>query len=106
MAIFYTWNILCLLNARFLSYKLKSELYIEMLNEFFIIIMLYHLLVFNDFNSPQRSKNMVGYSMMGFMLLNMLLNFLLIVGSCLRELFKTLRTKYYTWKHKKLLKRL
>jgi hypothetical protein len=77
-----------------------------MVNEFFIIIMLYHLLVFNDFNSPQRSKNLVGYSMMGVMLLNMLFNFLLIIGSCLKELCKTLRTKYYKWRHKKLLKRL
>jgi hypothetical protein len=106
MAIFYTWNILCLLNANFLSYKLKSELYTDMINEFFIIIILYHLLVFNDFNSPLRSKNMVGFSMIVVMLLNMVLNFTLIMISNLRQIYRVLRTKYYTWKRDRLLQKI
>jgi hypothetical protein len=38
-----------MLNSWFLSYHLKGEFYTEMLNEFFIVLMLYHLLVFTDF---------------------------------------------------------
>ena len=42
-----------MLNNKYLSFKLKSEAYTEHINEFFIVIMLYQLLVFNDKDSSQ-----------------------------------------------------
>jgi hypothetical protein len=44
--------------------------------------------------------------MMAVMLLNMVFNFTLIFVSSIRQLFVTLKTKYYTWKRKRLLIRL
>jgi hypothetical protein len=103
VAIFYTWNLVCLLNSKFLSFKLKSELHTEMINEFFIVIMLYHLLVFNDYSSAQRSKNVVGFSMIVVMVVNMVFNFTLIIASNFGQLYKVLRTKYHIWKRDRLL---
>ena len=106
VAIFYSWNAVCLLNFMFLSYKLKSDLYSEMINEFFIVVMLYCLLAFSDFTSNQRAKNFMGFSIMAVMLLNMVYNFTLIIASSIRQLIVKLKTKYYTWKRKRLLIRL
>ncbi len=44
--------------------------------------------------------------MMAVMLLNMVFNFTLIFVSSIRQLFVTLKTKYYTWRRKRLLIRL
>ena len=95
-----------MLNNRYLSFKLKSEAYTEHINEFFIVIMLYHLLVFNDSDSSQLAKNYVGWSMMGVMLLNMIFNFTLIFISKIGQLYKALRTRYFTWKRDRLLQKI
>ena len=95
-----------MLNNRYLSFKLKSEAYTEHINEFFIVIMLYHLLVFNDSDSSQLAKNYVGWSMMEVMLLNMIFNFTLIFISQIGQLYKALRTKYFTWKRDRLLQKI
>ena len=43
---------------------------------------------------------------MAVMLLNMVYNFTLIIASSIRQLIVKLKTKYYTWKRKRLLIRL
>ena len=106
MVMFYSWNVICLLNSRLLRYKLKSELYTDMVNEFFIVIILYNLFVFSDYLSDQKAKNLMGFAMIGVMLLNMVFNFTLIISSSLAQLYRVLRTKYYTWKRARLLKKL
>jgi hypothetical protein len=68
--------------------------------------MLYCLLAFSDFTSNQRSKNFMGFSIVAVMLLNMVYNFTLIIVSSIRQLIVTLKTKYYTWRRKRLLIRL
>ena len=95
-----------MLNSRLLRFRLKSVLYTEMINEFFIVTLLYNLLVFTDYTSDQRAKNYVGYSMMVVMVLNMVFNFTLILASNLGELYKVLRTKYYRWKRARMIKKL
>jgi hypothetical protein len=106
MIMFYTWNVICLLNSRLLRYKLKSEFYTDMVNEFFIVIMLYNLFIFSDYLSDQKAKNLMGFAMIGVMLLNMVFNFTLIISSSLAKLYRVLRTKYYTWKRARLLNKL
>ena len=106
ISIFYTWNLVCILNSLSLRYYIKGELYTEMINEFFIVLILYNLLIFTEFAPDPRSKNLMGFSMMVVMLVNMAFNFTLIIVSNLRKLIKTLRTKYLTWKRARLLKKL
>jgi hypothetical protein len=48
----------------------------------------------------------MGFSIMAVMLLNMVYNFTLIIVSSIRQLIVTLKTKYYTWRRKRLLIRL
>ena len=44
--------------------------------------------------------------MMGVMLLNMIFNFTLIFFSQTGQLYKTLRTRYFTWKRNRLLQKI
>ena len=106
MVIFYTWNITNLLNSRFLTYKLKSDLYTDLVNEFFLVLLLYNLLVFSDIVSDQRAKNYVGYAIIAVILLNIVFNFTLIMSLNLAQLIRGLKTKYYTWKRNRLFQRL
>ena len=80
MIIFYTWNITNLLNSRFLIYKLKSDLYADLVNEFFLVLLLYNLLVFSDIVSDQRAQNYVGYAIIVVIILNIVFNFTLIIS--------------------------
>lgn len=106
IAIFYSWNVVNILNSITLRFKLKGEMFSEMLNEFFIVMLLYHLLVFTDYISEQRAKDLIGWSMVATMLLNMFFNFALIITSALQSLYKDLRLKYWKWKRNRLLARL
>lgn len=106
ITIFYSWNFVNLLNSISLRFKLKLEMYTEMVNEFFIVILLYHLLVFTDYISDQKAKNLIGWSMVATMLLNMFFNFTLIITSALGGLYKDLRLKYWTWKKNRLMAKL
>ena len=77
-----------------------------MVNEFFIVIILYNLCAFSDYHSDQKGKNLMGFVLIGVILLNMVFNFTLIISSSLSQLYRVLRTKYYTWKRARLLKKL
>jgi hypothetical protein len=81
MVIFYSWNITNMLNSQFLLYKLKSDLYTDMVNEFFLVLVMYNLLVFSDIISDQRAKNYLGYAIIAVILLNIVFNFTLIISS-------------------------
>jgi hypothetical protein len=81
MVIFYSWNITNMLNSHFLLYKLKSDLYTDMVNEFFLVLVMYNLLVFSDIISDQRAKNYLGYAIIAVILLNIVFNFTLIISS-------------------------
>jgi hypothetical protein len=81
MVIFYSWNITNMLNSQFLLYKLKSDLYTDMVNEFFLVLVMYNLLVFSDIISDQRAKNYLGYALIAVILLNIVFNFTLIISS-------------------------
>jgi hypothetical protein len=70
-----------MLNSQFLLYKLKSDLYTDMVNEFFLVLVMYNLLVFSDIISDQRAKNYLGYAIIAVILLNIVFNFTLIISS-------------------------
>ena len=70
-----------MLNSQFLLYKLKSDLYTDMVNEFFLVLVMYNLLVFSDIISDQRAKNYLGYALIAVILLNIVFNFTLIISS-------------------------
>ena len=70
-----------MLNSQFLLYKLKSDLYTDMVNEFFLVLVMYNLLVFSDIMSDQRAKNYLGYALIAVILLNIVFNFTLIISS-------------------------
>jgi hypothetical protein len=70
-----------MLNSHFLLYKLKSDLYTDMVNEFFLVLVMYNLLVFSDIISDQRAKNYLGYAIIAVILLNIVFNFTLIISS-------------------------
>ena len=75
-------------------------------NEAFVAIMNYHILCFADFIQEEPTREFMGFSMIGFVCLNLLTNIGSIMSGEIKKSCISLRTKYWKWKLEKVKKRL
>jgi hypothetical protein len=65
------------------------------------MIMTYHLICFADLISDEPTRNLIGWSMIGSISLNLVVNFTFIMFCALKKSFYKLRLKYYKYRLKK-----
>lgn len=82
----------------------KTTSFFQQFNEVFVAITNYHLMCFADFVKDERTRNIVGMSMIVCAGLNMLINMVYIMFGAIKDAWRKLRIKYFTWKLKRLLK--
>ena len=75
-------------------------------NEVFIAIMNYHILCFADFIQDEPTRELMGFSMIGFVCFNLLTNIGSIMFGEIKKVCISFRLKYYRWKLKKIKKRI
>ena len=85
-------------------YKSNTHHFFEMFNEAFIFIFNYHLMCCADFIKEQETLYLMGWSMIFFISLNLLVNLTFIMFGVFKELFNKYRLKYYKKKHARLTK--
>lgn len=62
------------------------------------MILMYHMICFADLVTDETSRGYIGWSMVGFMVLNILFNFCIILKDTLSDLIKS--GKLWWWKRK------
>lgn len=80
--------------------------FFEMFNECSIALTNYHMMCFADFVQDDATRNIFGWSMIGIVSGNLVINVLYIVVGAVKDTYFKLRTKYYQWKNKNLKARL
>ena len=65
------------------------------MNELFVVTLQYHMMCFNNFVVDSTMRNYLGWSMIGTMMLNILINFGIIIFDTLKEAYYKLRLKYW-----------
>ena len=71
------------------------------MNEFFILLLVYHLICFADFVNEVHTRNILGWSMIATMMTNIAINFSFILYGSFRNAYLKCKTKYWERKHKK-----
>jgi hypothetical protein len=77
---------------------------LEFFNEATILICCYHTFLFTDFVDDPIMRYSMGYSLIGFTVLNIAVNICLMMmetGKSLLRVFKVIRFKYRGWRHRK-----
>jgi hypothetical protein len=64
-------------------------------NELFVLIMNYHILCFADLIQDERAREVMGFSMIVFLCLNLLTNIGSIMFGEIKKIYFKLRLKYY-----------
>lgn len=87
-------------------YALPSKRFFEQFNEVFVAITNYHLMCFADFVQDERTRNIVGWSMIGCVSLNLFINIGFIMVGAIKDSYFKLRKRYYERKLRLLKKRM
>ena len=74
----------------------------DMMNECFIAILLYHIICFADFIKEDETRNIVGYSMIVVLMLNIAINFATVLTDAIKQLYQSCRKRYLRKKYKRL----
>jgi hypothetical protein len=85
-------------------YTTKNKTFFEQFNEFFIAIIIYHLMCFADTMPDIGAQNTIGWSMIVAVLFNLLFNIFYIMFLAIKDMKIKLLTKFYNWKITKLKK--
>ena len=97
MVCIYTWVATIILNG-YLMFKLPRDFIMDQTNEFFIMILMYHMICFADLVTDETTRGYIGWSMVGTMCLNILFNFGVILKDSISDLIKSVRL--WWWKRK------
>lgn len=87
-------------------YHNKKYFRFQVFNEVSIWFCLYHMICFNDFVKDRAMMNMLGYSAVVTLTLNLVINFSSILKDLVVDSYKKLRLKYFTNKRLNLIKKL
>lgn len=80
----------------------RANAFFQQFNECFIMITNYHLMCFADFIQDEPTRTTVGWSMIAFVTLNLLINIGYIMFGGIKKGCRTGMIKYYNWKIGKL----
>ena len=89
-----------------LPFHLPRDRRIEYFNEVSILICSYHLFLFTDFVDDADTRYQIGYSMIAFTSLNILVNLLLLVFTTMGQIVKTLKQVRQKYRITNLTKKL
>ena len=95
MTITYSWCAIIIMTGHIQPFKDPRDYFIDCMNELFILLLIYHLICFADFVKDYQTQTYVGWSMVSVMMLNIAINFTIILWGSIVKLYKTLRTKYW-----------
>lgn len=90
MVCIYTWVATIIFNG-YLLFKNPRDFIMEQTNEFFIMILLYHMICFADLVTNQTTIGNIGWSMVGTMCTNVIFNFGVIINDSIRDFIKKVR---------------
>jgi hypothetical protein len=76
----------------------KTTSFFSQFNEVFVAITNYHLMCFADFVQDEWTRNIVGWSLIVSVGLNLLINISFIMAGAIRDSCRKIKFKYYTWK--------
>ena len=76
-------------------FKSNKIFRLEQMNEFFVVLLQYHMMCFASFVVDYTTKNYIGWSMIGTMVLNIGINFGIIIFDTIKEAYYKLRLKYW-----------
>jgi hypothetical protein len=93
----YSWVATIILNG-FLIFVNPKDFFMEQTNEFFIMILMYHMICFADLVTDETTRGYVGWSMVGSLCLNFLFNFMVILKQSINNWIKSI--KFWWWKRK------
>jgi hypothetical protein len=97
MVCIYTWVATIILNG-YLMFVNPRDFIMEQTNEFFIMILLYHMICFADLVTDTTTRGNIGWSMVGTMCLNVFFNFGVIINDSTRDFIKKVR--FWWWMRK------
>jgi hypothetical protein len=80
--------------------------FFQALNEVFVLLVNYHMICFADFISDNRTRTIMGWSLIATISVNLLVNFGYIVFGSAKESYYKLRKRYLLRKRDKLLKQI
>lgn len=84
-------------------YALPSDRFWNVFNEVFIMLLNYHVLSFANLIQDNETRNIMGWSMVTVLSINIGINFINISFKEGTKTYKDLRLRYYTYKRDKLL---
>lgn len=80
----------------------KTTSFFQQFNEVFVAITNYHLMCFADFVKDERTRNIVGMSMIVCVSLNLTINIGFIMFGAIKDACRKLQIKYFKWKLKRI----
>jgi hypothetical protein len=83
----YSWLATIILNGYFM-FVIPRDFTIDQINEFFIIILMYHMMCFADLVTDMTIRGYIGWSMVGFMCMNIIFNFGIILTDSIKDYVK------------------
>ena len=95
IAITYSWCAIIIITGQIRPFKDPSDYFIDCMNEFFILLLIYHLICFADFVKDYQTQTYIGWSMVCVMMINIVINFTIILRGSIVKLYKYCRTKYW-----------
>lgn len=101
----YSWCAIVIITGHIRPFKYPSDYFIDCFNELFILLLIYHLICFADFVKEFETQVYIGWSMVFVMMINIGINFTIILWGSIIKLYKSLRTKYWQWKLARILKK-
>lgn len=98
MAMFYSWMAIVINNGTIEPFLEKKDYMMEQLNEFFVVLLLYHMMCFNGLVIEQKTRTVIGWTMIATMMINIGINFSVISYGSMKKAYFSLRLRY--WKRK------
>jgi signal transduction histidine kinase len=87
-------------------YSNRAYFYFQYFNEFFILLIIYHMMVFADVASDIDNLDIMGWSAIVTLTFNMFVNFSYIIASSCKDKIKQIRYRCLIRKRNKLRKEL
>ena len=106
MGLVYSWCAIVIANGITKPFSDPKEYFMEQFNEFFVILLIYHLICFADFVKDYETQQYVGWSMIATLLINIIINLSIILWDTVVNVYKALRFKWYEKKRDRLLAKL
>lgn len=102
----YIWTALVIYIGWFRPYRIKRAWILELVNEFFILLVIYTFLVLLDLVTDPWTLNFIGWMLIIIICVNLIFNLAIVMFDAIKEAFRAIRLIFYTKKNTKLKAKL